>query len=508
MGAVQDDTSEVTGREVIFGLVSPVGTEDKRVIEALTQALDSVKYKLKDIRLSDFLTRIDGLPTPFDNTDDYQRINSLMSRGDELRSKLKDGSALARASVIGIQDYRKTLGGDKSKPLYRQAFVLKSLKHPDEVELLRKIYGRSFWLVSIYSPENKRKAFLSKRIKSKRYDNLEPTNEVNQLIKRDQDESDTYGQNVRKTFPLGDVFIDADLETLQTEMTRFVNLVFGYPYSTPTLDEYGMYLAQASALMSSSLARQVGASIMGKNGSVIATGTNEVPFYEGGVCNENMGKGFREFDKEQDSNDEQKRKILGDFLKKLSEQKWLSTEKENKNTEDLVEEALTDPELKNAQLMNITEFGREVHAEMTALMEASRKSVSVEQCTLYCTTFPCHVCAKHIIASGLKKVIFIEPYHKSLAEPLFDDFINVDDRSESPIKIKFDSFVGIAPRRYMDIFRWVTRKQDNRKKMDWSAINANPRFGEEPPAITKKEDNASSVFLMNLEKNGMKLKDE
>lgn len=492
------------GQELFFGLVSPVGTDDQRVIAALNTVLDSVKYTHKDIRLSDFLKKIEGLSTETVETDVFQRIDTLMSRGDELRTSLQDGSSLASASIIGIQDFRWTTKNDKSKPIPRQAYILKSLKHPDEVELLRKVYGRSFWLISIYSPENIRKEFLANRIKKSRFNNMEPTDEVNRLIQRDQDESKEYGQNVRKTFPLGDVFIDAGLDSLQDEMSRFVKLVFGYPYHTPTLDEYGMYLAQASALMSSSLARQVGTSIMGKNGSVIATGTNEVPYYKGGVCNEDTGKEYREYEKGQDSNDQQKRNILGNFLQLLKEN-WLSTEKAEKDVKDLVEEVLSDPKLKNTQLMNITEFGREVHAEMTALLEASRKSITVENGILYCTTFPCHVCSKHIIASGIKKVIFIEPYHKSLAEILFNDFINVDKKSEDPDKIEFNAFVGIAPRRYMDIFRWGTRKQQNNEKLEWFPLNANPRFGEEPPAISKKEDIAITTFLGKLEKTSLKI---
>jgi len=38
--------------------------------------------------------------------------------------------------------------------------------------------------------------------------------------------------------------------------------------------------------------------------------------------------------------------------------------------------------------------------------------------TLYCTNYPCHYCAKHIIAAGINRVVYLEPYEKSLARKL------------------------------------------------------------------------------------------
>jgi deoxycytidylate deaminase len=31
-------------------------------------------------------------------------------------------------------------------------------------------------------------------------------------------------------------------------------------------------------------------------------------------------------------------------------------------------------------------------------------------------SFPCHMCARHIIATGLREVVYIEPYPKSVAK--------------------------------------------------------------------------------------------
>jgi deoxycytidylate deaminase len=52
---------------------------------------------------------------------------------------------------------------------------------------------------------------------------------------------------------------------------------------------------------------------------------------------------------------------------------------------------------------------------------------------LFSTTFPCHMCARHIVSAGIKRVVFLEPYPKSYAEELYADSITFD-RLEARIK--------------------------------------------------------------------------
>src|SRR5690606_1936975 len=173
-----------------------------------------------------------------------------------------------------------------------------------------------------------------------------------------------------------------------------------------------------------------------------------------------------------DPSDERKIQVLGDILTRLNELGYIKEQ----NVDKLVKEIK--PKIKNAHLMNLIEFNREVHAEMAAITSAARNTVSVNDCTMYTTTFPCHECAKHIIASGIKNVTYIEPYHKSLAIPLYSDFIQVDGASDSTDKVKFRAFVGVAPRRYLGLFEKVDRKDDEGKVIPWINTAASPRFYE------------------------------
>src|SRR4029079_6724950 len=81
-----------------------------------------------------------------------------------------------------------------------------------------------------------------------------------------------------------------------------------------------------------------------------------------------------------------------------------------------------------SMIKDIIEFGRMVHAEMNALADAARFRRSTIGATLYCTTMPCHMCAKLIIAAGIDRVVYVHPYNKSLVAELFEDSVAVDEK--------------------------------------------------------------------------------
>src|SRR5207244_3956191 len=99
------------------------------------------------------------------------------------------------------------------------------------------------------------------------------------------------------------------------------------------------------------------------------------------------------------------------------------------------------------RVQSLIEFERSVHAEMSALMSAGRLGTPVVGAWAYTTTFPCHECTRHLIASGISRVYYIEPYPKSLAERLHDDAIVIDPNKPPTDRVAFLPFVGVAPRR-------------------------------------------------------------
>ena len=62
-----------------------------------------------------------------------------------------------------------------------------------------------------------------------------------------------------------------------------------------------------------------------------------------------------------------------------------------------------------------------VHAEQNAIIQAAKLGVSVEGATLYCTHQPCVICAKMIINSGIKKVVYKLGYPDDFSLKLFKE---------------------------------------------------------------------------------------
>ena len=55
------------------------------------------------------------------------------------------------------------------------------------------------------------------------------------------------------------------------------------------------------------------------------------------------------------------------------------------------------------------------HAEFNAILN-TRNGAALEGCTLYVTLFPCNECAKAIIQTGIKEVVFFDNKYKETVE--------------------------------------------------------------------------------------------
>ena len=64
------------------------------------------------------------------------------------------------------------------------------------------------------------------------------------------------------------------------------------------------------------------------------------------------------------------------------------------------------------------ELCRGLHAEMNAFLQAAVHGVSTQGATLYCTTYPCSLCAKMIINAGVERVVEAGDYPDELAREL------------------------------------------------------------------------------------------
>jgi deoxycytidylate deaminase len=447
--------------EIVFGLVGAVGTDLALTADLLGDVLRTFGYHVVDTislsQLLDYVERENPLPTRSDPYDVY--IDERMTAGDELRAGLRSGSALAQMAVHEVLLRRGAALADRGgeEQPGNMAYVLRSLKHEEEVEALRKLYGPRFTVIGAHAPRGLRTEELAAQIASSRAstDRAKYRQHAERLAHRDEaEEDDDYGQHVRETFPLADFFIDvSQRHGAKRNLERFVYAFFGWPFASPSRDEYAMFHAQAASARSADLSRQVGASIATVEGDIIAVGCNEVPRFGGGAYWENDAGDARDFQRGEDANQHMRDVIVKEIQDVLS-QEWLAPNRKGASLEDF-RDALGD-----ARVQQLTEFNRAAHAEMAALLDAARRGVSVRGATLYTTTFPCHNCAKHVVAAGITRVVYIAPYAKSLAEDLHPDSIAIDHGHPVEGKVAFDPFVGVAPDIYLPLFT----KGDIRRK--------------------------------------------
>ena len=67
-----------------------------------------------------------------------------------------------------------------------------------------------------------------------------------------------------------------------------------------------------------------------------------------------------------------------------------------------------------------------LHAEQNALMDCAKRGVSCEGCTAYITHYPCIICARLLLAGGIKKINYLNDYKNDELVKNFTDQCNVD----------------------------------------------------------------------------------
>jgi deoxycytidylate deaminase len=490
--------------ELVIGLVGAAGVDLASVASQLRAELADFRYSAPDLHLTD---AFDALPwpeplvqEPFD-----ERMWSYMDAGNLLRERW-GRNAMALLGINRIALARDALTDSKEIPADRVAYVLRSMKRPEEVRLLREVYGGRFLLIGAAASEVERTEYLKSRIRETRVPphNRDPVYSPQALIERDEREDHVpHGQLVGDTFHRADCFVHVG-PNLANDLKRVLDIWFRDPERSPSREEFGMFQAVAAARRSADLGRQVGAAICTADGDVVAVGTNEVPKPGGGLYWEGDAGDDREVRRGEDTNRKLRQVVAKDIANRLGDLPGADAPP----ADDLLDI------LEASAFGDILEFVRAVHAEMAALMYASRRGVAVAGCTLYTTTFPCHHCARHIVAAGIRQVIYVAPYPKSRAQELHGDAISLGPSVSG--RIPFEAFVGVGPRRYLDWFEYSTRKGTDGKLLSYDRGTAEPEIAdrdapelrsdrlpyidrEHRAAVLLSEQEAASDFSMTRE---------
>jgi len=66
-----------------------------------------------------------------------------------------------------------------------------------------------------------------------------------------------------------------------------------------------------------------------------------------------------------------------------------------------------------------------VHAEQNAICDCAKRGVSCEGATAYITHYPCIICTRLLLASGIKEIKYLEDYKNDELVKTFTNELNV-----------------------------------------------------------------------------------
>ncbi|BBD09101.1 anti-phage dCTP deaminase [Desulfovibrio ferrophilus] len=482
-------------QEIVIALCGFAGCGISTVTEKLSKHFENYNYNVLPIKITDIIKNLSEIEIA--SSDAGSSIKELQEAGLNIRTKFGP-EALAREAIVKIRTEREKLRAeifsdhieaDKSQPVIpgnekdheiRTVSIIDNIKHKSELELLRATYGDRFFLIGVLCPEEERRNRLS--INKRISDNV-----VSEIINRDRKDADKLGVQVSKVLCKSDFFIENSsdhISNIDPKLTRFIELLLGINAHSPTKAEFAMCCAQASSCRSACISKQVGAAIVTEDGDIISVGRNDVPKFGGGLYTHDDGV-----------NDNRCAFRFNRKCKNSSIKEDIKNDAESiisKILPDQDAETISEIISKLTQIEGLTEYSRAIHAEMDAITTAARNGGNgIKNSTLYCTTFPCHNCARHIVSSGIKQVYYIEPYDKSLAIHIHDDSIRVDKpEGDGTNHLRINQFEGIAPRVYLRLFEAGERKR-NGCYLELDPLTAKPKIISQ---IDTTEDNENGIL--------------
>ena len=541
--------------EIVFAIVGHVGSGTSLIATELQEVLNTTriggdKYDVHVSKARDVINEwaeengeVPPSEKPAGSLTHLEVVKAYQDLGDRMRKERGDHTAVAVKLVSQIRKNREANVNTNSSPSGAimpdrkpRAYILDSIRHPEEVELLRHIYQDAFLLIGVVCEKQVRRNRLMEK-----YEIMDK--EAIKLMDSDAEDGrkHKHGQHTEDAFHLSDYFINntenmyekekfatrekilAYHESKETTPTsngnwdvhenlgRLINIITRQDIVRPKIHETGMHHAYSAKMRSMCLSRQVGASLVAEDGTLLATGTNEVPKAGGGVYGEEFDEGKHVPDHRCAkgnnfcSNTKQQKKIIKDVVKRID--KFTTSIDVNFTLTDGHKDKLKEILMKS-RIGGLLEFSRAVHAEMDAILSASREGFSTIGTRMYVTTFPCHYCARHIVTAGIDEVQYIEPYPKSEALKLHDDAItevesdwlqpskalamskalpeamsktlpkakskaSPESGGKSAGKVLFKPFSGVAPRMYRRAFH----KNEDLKDDKGNKINGKPDWG-------------------------------
>ena len=406
----------------VIGLTGPFGSG----CTTAAHMLSTGNPPFTTLKLSDVLRGLSGNVDP--SRDELQDL------GNRLRKEEGNHALVVR----GL--------GDLFSQAEPERIVIDGIRNLGEVRWLQRALGERFALFAITAETTERY--------NRRRNPAQSPQEFYELDRRDQGESEDYGQQVNRCVDYADVLIpnSEHLANWQIEpnfgekVRSYAALVEGREHRYASTDEMLMNVAYGSSHGSKCLKRQVGA-VIALGSEPLASGYNENP---SGLkpCIEQFGTCYRDIVRHERfvelAESGAKCPYCTNPIPNPLPQPWLCP----KCGQSLDAAFFPDRAMK---------WCTALHAEERALINAGERDLS--KTTLYTTTFPCMLCAEKIIHAGIREVAYVEAYPDAHGLVLFGE-----------ASVKTRRFEGVRSRNFERYFAGTQPEMEEAGKRTLRAI--------------------------------------
>lgn len=424
---------------IIIGFTGSIGSGCTYISRALADKLEYGYFKPSDI----IREHVDA--------ENKGNVRALQDKGNELRETEGPSFLIEEIFEKDIEKYK--------------GLIIDGIKNTFELRALR--LAANFFLFSIHADKETR---CKRSISGDRFKNK---NEFEEADNRDRFEDNKYGQQVKECDYLSDIIILNDDNIPKGNMKRkseFIDKIYwsylepiqNYARARktvsvrPTINEFCMTMAYSSSKMSSCLKRQVGAVIVQQSKAkdennnnnenntdekhlsmpcIISSGYNDVPLgsaeclYHGDyqMCyRDYLQQNFAQAIKYCPTCGMKiKLKItcykcekdFFEYRKYCDEcKKELNVKYKCKCGNEIFKKFIPGASQSPGKILDMC---RALHAEEVALLNLVKNNVDTRDLVLYTTTQPCNLCANKIVNSGIKTVVYSEPYTTKESEEIF-----------------------------------------------------------------------------------------
>jgi hypothetical protein len=201
--SLSDSTEKIKYPELFFGFVAPIGADIQAALRAFKAYLQARDYRVVEIKVTDMfnvLERYVVSKKPLSKASELARYETYIAYGNLLRETFQD-DILAASAIRRVMD--KRLKHSAFGHPEKIAYLLHQFKRKEEIDLLRNVYGRLFFQVSVYSRRGARVDYLSRKFASSENRPLAQAyrDSAEKLITRDENEvEEKHGQRVASIF--------------------------------------------------------------------------------------------------------------------------------------------------------------------------------------------------------------------------------------------------------------------------------------------------------------------